>query len=167
MIVSAPGKEKMRLTGNTTVAQSRTAYAIGRLERALRQRLGEVTRRAGLTVAQYTALSVLHARGELSNAQLARRSFVTPQAMNEIIKAMASAGIVEQQPHAAHGRIVEISLTSKGKRVLRTCDAAVEQVERAMLAQLSQAERDRLRASLWICIEALESRDKHKAGPGH
>jgi DNA-binding MarR family transcriptional regulator len=141
----------------TTAAQSRMAYVIGRLERAVRQSLGEVTRRFGLTVAQYTALSALHARRELSNAQLARRSFVTPQAMNEILKAMTSSGMVARRAHARHGRIVPIALTRKGERILGRCHAAAERVELAMLARLSPAERRRLREVLWTCIEALEA----------
>ena len=43
----------------------RIAYSVGRLDRALRRRMGAVTARHGLTVAQYTALSVLEARGRL------------------------------------------------------------------------------------------------------
>ncbi len=123
----------------------------------MRQSLGAVTRRFGLTVAQYTALSVLHARGELSNAQLARRSFVTPQAMNEILKAMTSSGMVARRPHTRHGRIVPIALTERGERVLGKCAAAARRVELAMLARLSPAERTRLRDTLWSCIQALEA----------
>jgi DNA-binding MarR family transcriptional regulator len=141
-----------------TLAHPRIAYAIGRLERAVRQRLAEVTRRYGLTVAQYTALSVLHARGELSNAQLARRSFVTPQAMNEIVKALATAAIIAQRPHALHGRIVQIRITQKGERALARCDDAVQKVEQRMLARLSPPERGRLRKLIWACIEGLERR---------
>ena len=137
-------------------ARARISYAVGRLERAVRQRLAAVTRRFGLTVAQYTALSVLHARGELSNAQLARRSFVTPQAMNEIVKALAAAGVVAQRPHALHGRIVQIHITPKGDKALARCDAAVQRVEQAMLLQLSGRERERLRKLIWACIEGLE-----------
>ena len=67
--VRAGGEEP----GSVPAAHARIAYSVGRLERAVRRRLAAVTRRFGLTVAQYTALSVLHARGPLSNAQLARR----------------------------------------------------------------------------------------------
>ncbi|HTX24914.1 MAG TPA: MarR family transcriptional regulator [Steroidobacteraceae bacterium] len=137
-------------------AQSRIAYAIGRLERSVRQRLAAATRRFGLTVSQYTALSVLHARGALSNAQLARRSFVTPQSMNEIIQSLTSSGILRRRPHARHGRIVQISLTRKGDRVLRRCDAAVARIEGVMLRHLSQSERAQLRTLLRSCVEALE-----------
>jgi DNA-binding MarR family transcriptional regulator len=156
MIVASSAKGKAGQAAASVRVQPRIAYAIGRLERAVRQRLGAVTRRFGLTVAQYTALSVLKARGELSNAQLARRSFVTPQAMNEIVKALAAAGVVAQRPHTLHGRIVQIRLTRKGGQALVRCDAAVQRVERAMLARLSQSERARLRELLWVCIESLE-----------
>lgn len=137
-------------------AQSRISYSVGRLERAVRQRLAEVTGRFGLTVAQYTALSVLEARGPLSNAQLARRSFVTPQAMNEIIAAMARKEMVAREPDARHGRIVCISVTQAGVRVLRRCDEAARTVEETMLAGLPQAKRTLLLEMLAQCVTALE-----------
>jgi DNA-binding MarR family transcriptional regulator len=45
---------------------------------------------AGLSVPQYTALSVFRAHGSLSNAQLAVRIMTTPQSANEMVKAMES-----------------------------------------------------------------------------
>jgi DNA-binding MarR family transcriptional regulator len=138
--------------------QSRIAYTVGRLDRAVRQRLGEATIPFGLTVAQYTALSVLAARGSLSNAQLARRSFVTPQAMNEIVAAMTAKEFVARAPDARHGRIVLISLTRKGGQVLRHCDVAAHRVEKHMLAGLSQTKRATLLTLLGKCVAALEHR---------
>ncbi len=148
--------KREQLPHSAPPAHSRIAYSVGRLERAARRHLARVTRRFGLTVAQYTALSVLEARGPLSNAQLARRSFVSPQAMNEIVQAMAEKRIVARRPHARHGRIVEIRLTPRGESVLRRCDAAVERVETVMLERLSQAQRVQFRDLLRACIEALE-----------
>ena len=49
-------------------------------------------REYGLTTLQYTTLSVLGAAGELSNAQLARRSYMTPQSMSEVIEALEGPG---------------------------------------------------------------------------
>jgi len=142
--------------------QSRIAYRVGRLDRALRQRLGEVTGRFGLTVAQYTMLSALAARGSLSNAQLARRSFVTPQAMNEIVAAMVRKGMVTRAPDSQHGRIVRISLTRAGERTLRECDAVARRVEAQMLAGLTRTHRALLLELLDKCVVALEHR-----GPAH
>lgn len=157
MISPPPSEGKPHpVPGHRPRTDTRVAYVVGRLERALRQRLAEATARFGLTVAQYTALSVLESRSALSNAQLARRSFVTPQAMNEIIVAMAAKGMVARAPDAKHGRIVRISLTRKGSQVLRRCDAAARQVEEAMLAHLSRARRVLLTQLLRRCVSALE-----------
>ena len=138
--------------------QSRIAYTVGRLDRAVRQRLGEVTSPLGLTVAQYTALSVLASRGSLSNAQLARRSFVTPQAMNEIVAAMAEKAFVARAPDAQHGRIVRISLTRKGHQVLRQCGTGARRVEEEMLAGLTRTTRAMLLTLLGKCVASLEHR---------
>ncbi|MGH8149729.1 MAG: MarR family winged helix-turn-helix transcriptional regulator [Steroidobacteraceae bacterium] len=147
-------------------ARTRIAYSVGRLERAVRRELSRLTRRFGLTVAQYTALSVLRARGEVSNAQLARRSFVSPQAMNELIQAMAGKALLAREPHREHGRIVTLRLTSKGERVLAECDAGVERFEHAMLGRLSEAERAQFQALLRACIEALEARKPDERAGG-
>jgi len=59
--------------------EPRLSYAIARLDRVLRRRLTAAVEPTGLTLPAYTALSVLRAQDGLSNAQLARRSLVTPQ----------------------------------------------------------------------------------------
>jgi DNA-binding MarR family transcriptional regulator len=138
-------------------AQGRVAYSVGRLDRALRQSMGEITGEFGLTVAQYTALSVLHARAPLSNAQLARRTFVSPQAMNEIVKSLEAKGLVGRAADPDHGRIVRMSLTARGVATLTACDPAVQRLEQRMLGALAPAERARLRRLLELAIAELES----------
>ena len=95
---------------DAAAAPGPTAYLIGRLDRALRRHLAEAVRPFGLTVPQYTALAVLRSRGELSNARLAERSFMTPQAANEMVKLMESRQWLSRQPDPTHGRIVLILL---------------------------------------------------------
>ena len=163
---ASEGADSSRARPQTAGAQSRVAYSVGRLERAVRRELGRVTRRFGLTVAQYTALSVLEARGELSNAQLARRTFVSPQAMNEIVQAMAEKGLLGRAPHQRHGRIVVIRLTAKGERILAQCDREAEQLEETLLARLSQSQRSQFRALLRDCAEALERGARQSRGRG-
>ena len=59
--------------------EPRISYIVARLERAVRAAVNERVRPHGLTTLQYTTLSVLGARGQpLSNAQLARRAYMTP-----------------------------------------------------------------------------------------
>jgi DNA-binding MarR family transcriptional regulator len=136
--------------------QSRIACLIRRLDRVLHKQLGGRTAQFGLTAAQYTALSVLKARGTLSNAKLARRAFITPQAMNELVKALEQKGLVARRPDPDHGRVVQMLLTPAGETLVSKCDRVVRQLEDRMLQQLAGADRGQLRSVLWGCINSLE-----------
>ena len=87
------------------------SYVIARLERAVRKEIGRLVGPRGLSVAQYTTLSILRSRSVLSNAQLARRLWVTPQSMNEVISALERAGLIERVPDAGNRRILRTTLT--------------------------------------------------------
>src|SRR5262249_14494314 len=112
--------------------EPRISYLIGRLDRALRRRLDEVLGPQGLTVRQYTTLSVLRARAGLSNAQLARRSLMTPQSMNEVLAGLVERGLVCRRPAEDHGRVIRTELTPSGVVVLAACDEAVDRLEGEM-----------------------------------
>ena len=134
----------------------RVSYAVGRLDRVLRRRLGEALEPHGLSLPEYTTLSVLHARSGLSNAQLARRALITPQAMNEVLARLEERGLVRRRSDPAHGRVRPAELTRAGERALAAADAGVDRVERAMLGELSAAERKRLAALLAAALRGLD-----------
>ena len=129
------------------------SYLIGRLDRLLRRRLGEVLSPQGLTVQQYTALAVLGARGQLSNAQLAERSFVTPQTANEMVKGMEERGWIERSP--GHGRVIHLRLTRTGRAILKNGHLAAAELEQFMLAKMPQREREQLLGHLKTCAQTL------------
>ena len=138
--------------------EPRISYVIARLERAVRAAVNERVRPYGLTTLQYTTLSVLGARGQpLSNAQLARRAYMTPQSMIEVIEALERKGLIRRDPHPNHRRVYPATVTAKGRRVLKACDAAVEEMEEEMLAGLSSNERETLLAWLKTCVRALRA----------
>ena len=147
-----------RRTGAPEPQRPRVSYLVGRLDRALRRRMNEALSPSGLSLAQYTVLSVLQARGGLSNAQLANRAFISPQAMNEVVQTLEAQKLVTRRQDPSHGRIVQLTLTARGLDVLRTCDAAVRALEQSMLAPLSEAECEALRTALNNCIQTLEGR---------
>ena len=136
-------------------APTGVSYLVGRLDRLLRRRLSEVLAPHGLSVQQYTALAVLDSRGPLSNAQLAERSFVTPQTANEMIKAMQLRGWVERHPAPARGRAVMLQPTAAGLELLGAAHAAAAELEERMLAGFAARERDRLQSELGACVHAL------------
>ena len=133
----------------------RISYVVGRLDRALRREIGALVAPHGLTVPQYTALSILRDRGGLSNAQLARRSYVTPQSMNEVIAKLERDGLVARSPAANHGRILEMTLTPAGREVLQRCEDAVCAMESRMLADLDDDARSQLLKALTDCVHRL------------
>ena len=136
----------------------RVAYLVGRLERALRRRIGETLLPFKLSVAQYTTLSVIRTHSEASNADLATRAFISPQAMNEVVQTLELRKLVTRRPDPSHGRIVRLLLTTRGREVFNECDAAVRRLEQVMLAGVSVSEREALRATLLGCAQALENR---------
>jgi DNA-binding MarR family transcriptional regulator len=133
----------------------RVSYVVARLERAIRKSINERVRPYGLTTLQYTTLSVLGRRDGLSNAQLARRSYMTPQSMSEVIAVLEREGLIVRAPHPDHRRVYPARLTPKGRRVLAACEGAVVAMEERMMAALSPAERSQLLLVLKSCVRAL------------
>jgi DNA-binding MarR family transcriptional regulator len=137
-------------------AEPRVSYLIGRLERVVRRRLSVAVEPAGLTLPAYTALSVLRSQDGLSNAELARRSLVTPQSMSEVLALLVEQGYVRRRAEPGHGRVIRTELTRAGQRALERCDRAVDEVEREMLGDLDRDEVAGLREVLLRCGRALE-----------
>lgn len=78
-------------------------------------------RDAGLTVQQYQLL--LHTQGFAgrewaSVGELAERLQILPHAAATLATRCEEAGLVQRQPNAADGRLVEVHLTAKGRRSL-------------------------------------------------
>ena len=142
-------------TDSASRVTPRIGYVVGRLDRALRREIAALVEPHGLTVSKYTALSILRDRPGLSNAQLARRSYVTPQSMNEVLVALEADGFIVRSPAANHGRVVEVTLSARGHEVLAACDRAVTHMENAMLADLDEAGREQLVEALVNCVYRL------------
>jgi DNA-binding MarR family transcriptional regulator len=135
----------------------RATYLVGRLDRLLRRRLGDTLAPHGLTLAEYTALSVLRSRPGLSNAQLARRTLITPQSMNEVLAHLVGLGLVSRRPDPDHARVLRTELTAAGKRTLAAANRTVAAIEREMLSGLTEAQATKFAAALASCIEQLET----------
>jgi DNA-binding MarR family transcriptional regulator len=130
-------------------------YLIKRLELAVRSQLDTVTQVHGLTTPQYAALSSLVLDPGLSSAALARMSFVSAQAMNEMVALLEAKHLITRRPEPGHGKIRQIFITEHGERVLRACEEAVDIVESRMLSALDVDEIGALGAMLRRCSASL------------
>jgi DNA-binding MarR family transcriptional regulator len=118
------------------------SYAVARLHQRVFAGITERVAPYGLTTLQFTTLSVLSRHGApLSTSQLARRAFMTPQSMSEVIHALERNGLIRRNPHPNHRRTLPATLTAKGRRVLAECEAAVSEFEDSMLTGFSEKDR--------------------------
>jgi DNA-binding MarR family transcriptional regulator len=133
-------------------------YLVKQVELAVRSRLDDLLRPAGLTALQYTALTVLERHPDLSSAQLARNSFVTAQSMADMVTALEGRGLIERHRDRTDRRRLAVALTTDGRELLDRYRAEVDALEEQMLAGLTRAQITSLRRSLNACHANLAGR---------
>lgn len=134
------------------------SYTLGRLDRLVSQQLGEALQGAGMTLPQFTVLSHLYRRGASANAALAARSFISPQAANQIVNTMLEQGWVRKRSDPNHGRMVLIELTQAGHEVYRQGLAAATVFEQRLLHGLPPENLIMLNATLRHLLDNLRGR---------
>jgi DNA-binding MarR family transcriptional regulator len=130
----------------------RTSYLVARLDRLVRSQLSDVLEGFDLSVPQYTLLSVIEHRPGLSNAQLARRSYITAQAMHQVVNGLEERGLIARRVSPDHGRIQLTELTDDGVAMLKACDEEVTRLEERIFGTLGEKGEDRLRDLLEAAI---------------
>lgn len=143
-------------TESRTVTETRTTYLVGRSDRILRAELEDALEPSGLSLSEATVLSVLAARPGLSNAGLARRALVTPQAMHKVIRSLEGHGLIRRLLSPEGGRSLETSITEHGRTVLGDAEDRMAAAEDRFLEGLDDEERRMLR-SLLLKVARLDT----------
>jgi DNA-binding MarR family transcriptional regulator len=118
-----------------------TSYLIGRTSRVMLVTLTQALERSGVTVMELTALSVIADRPGLSNARLARRSLVSPQAMHKIVSALEERGLVERRSGPNGGRALDTYITPAGEQLLVEIEPLRREAEDQVLGELDPSDR--------------------------
>ena len=137
-------------------APPRVSYLVARLDRLLRLWLADVLAPFAVSLPEYTAMSILGRRAGLTNAQLARRTYVSPQAMQQITEGLITRGLIRRAPDQSRGRVLPATLTVAGQDLLARCDEAVDGLEERMMGSLRPGARQAFLESLLDCIEGLK-----------
>lgn len=125
-------------------AEVRASYLVGRVDRLVRSAFEEVLADFGLTVTEFTALSVLASKPGLSNARLARRTLVTPQAMHKVMRALEQRDLVGRTSAPGSGRTLAAELTQAGQDLLVELQPSIQAAEDRLLSPLARNERAEL-----------------------
>ena len=139
----------------TATGRPTLLYAVKQLELAVRSQLDEVLKPYGVTTTQYTALTVLDHRGDVTSAALARRSFVTAQTMGDVVTALERQGLIQRHADPAHRRRLTITLTATGHVFLEKVRHAIDDVEVLMTQGISPDSVELFRGLLRSCLVNL------------
>ncbi|MBU6530394.1 MarR family winged helix-turn-helix transcriptional regulator [Streptomyces sp. NPDC057245] len=131
-------------------------YRLKRTSAALRNAMDRALREHGLTVPQYSCLELLDERPGLSNAGLARGTFVTRQSANVVLRGLRDAGLITRPSAAEHGRALPVHLTPAGRERLHAARGAVYAIEKRMIAGVPAERLTALLADLDAMAEALD-----------
>jgi DNA-binding MarR family transcriptional regulator len=133
-------------------------YVVGRVNQGVRRELRKRLLPWDLSVPELTALSVLRTRPGLSSAQLSRRSLTTPQSMSEVVATLERRGLVEREVDPSHGRILRMTLTPSGARLLEEVDPVVTELSDELMAGVPPEHRSIVLDGLVSCMRTLRQR---------
>jgi DNA-binding MarR family transcriptional regulator len=107
-----------------------------------------------LTAPQFLVLTLLDAYPGASGAELARTAQLTPQTMNLIVRKLEREALIARGEHETHGRVLRLTLTTKGTTRLRQAKALSDKIERRILALTEPDTERKLRR--WLVDVAVE-----------
>jgi DNA-binding MarR family transcriptional regulator len=146
------GKANKRVV---TRAEEMSGYLVKRAQSMINLSLEKIVSKHGLGIPQYVVLALLAETPGLPNAELARKAFVTPQSMNEVLQQLEASGLVERQPSPSNARILNAQLTQTGERKWRSVNDEVLELEERLLLGLSRDEVRALNRSLETIIRNM------------
>lgn len=137
-ILPRPGEGKRGETGHL-------GYLLRQAAGGHRNRMDRALAHLNVTPPQFAVMTMIKAYPELSSADLARMSLLTPQTVGVIIANLDRAALIARSPHPVHGRILRISLTEQGSSLLAECRLQVESLEQELIAGFTEAEETTIR----------------------
>jgi DNA-binding MarR family transcriptional regulator len=130
-----------------TAAGLPVSYLIATIARAISRELAAV-RRPGIAGPQVAPLLALRREPGLSNAQLARRSYVTPQSMNDVVIGLEQEGLIRRTPDGGNRRILRAHLTPAGRKFLSQWEKAIDRMESQLFDGFTADDLEALTAAL-------------------
>ncbi|CAL77360.1 putative transcriptional regulatory protein, MarR family [Bradyrhizobium sp. ORS 278] len=154
-VAAAPPSARPPLPGEGKRGEDgHLAYLLRQAQAAARLSLERALTATGLTHPQFVVLTMLKAYPGLSGADCARLAVLTPQTVNVIIANLERDGAIRRTPHPVHGRMLQWSLTPRGRALLTRARRQATALERRLAAGLGQ--RDLATIRRWLARIAAE-----------
>jgi DNA-binding MarR family transcriptional regulator len=130
------------------------AYLLRQAQAATRLTLERSLNELEVTPPQFVVLTMLNAYPGLSGADLARVALLTPQTVGVIIRNLERDGAIRKTPHPVHGRVLQWTLTRRGKALLGKCRKRAMAVERRLGVGMNA--RAKMTIRRWLARIAAE-----------
>lgn len=133
------------------------SHLLRQLFMALRVQTEEGLRPRGFSLPQFGVMMMLKRIPGQSNAELARRAYVTPQAMGEVLGTLEKAKLIRRRPHEDNARILSAELTPAGEKALDSCLKVTQQISDRMFAPMSGENKKVFASLLELCLVGLKN----------
>jgi len=148
--VNPPGDESLGLV-----------YLLKCAELAVRNCAEVVLASFELTPALFLLLFRLKESDGVSSAELARTIGVRPQSIVDLIRPLEKAGLIRRRQAREHRRILRISLTAAGERLLDRAIPAARQLEDQLFSRLTPQQVAQLRDGLSSLLASALAHEAH------
>lgn len=130
-------------------------YKLKQTQHALRLHMDEALRSLNLTTPQYAVLAQLELKPGISNAALARASFITAQTMHGIVSNLENRHLVKRKNDPHHGRILCTELSEQGQAVVQKAHLIIQKVEAMMTKTMTDQDIFLMEKYLTECFNNL------------
>lgn len=131
--------------------EGKIGYLLRQAAHITRLRIDRALRELNMTHPQFAVLKAIGLCLASHAADIARICMISPQAVNLIILNLEKAKLITRTPHKEHGRVLEVSITTLGKKRIEQCRRLVTVVEADMLKNLKPTEEKLIRKWLVHC----------------
>ncbi len=137
--------------------RGKVGFLIRRLHQMHMALFLEETSGLDVTPMQFTALSLLHQRGEFDQSELAVEAGMDRTNVSEVVRRLQARGHVTVRVNPAHGRKRLLALTPQGLEMVRQVDAGARRAHQRMLAGLDVPTR---RLFVTLLRQVVEQQEK-------
>jgi DNA-binding MarR family transcriptional regulator len=145
--IPKPGEGRRGIDGYLT-------YLLRQANAAVRITIDRSLAEFRITLPQYSALTMLRSYGEISSADLARLTLLTPQTIAAIVANLEQRGLVARSPDPVHGRVLRLKITKPGVVLVSRCRARTDKLEERLLGFLAAS--DRVAVRNWLVRVSTE-----------
>lgn len=136
-------------------SRTRTIYLLWLLNARIRTELEQAFSSIKATPGQYVVMSYLRNNRQYSAAEISRKTGVSAQSTSELAVALEKKGLIVRAPDEKNPRILRLSLTLEGVKLLAEIDGIVDELENRLFQNITPTESTIMRSAVIALLEDM------------